>query len=183
MEAVDWTDEVRMRIKRGNQILFTKEDPYLQDLAWLISQQTRPVLALWAFDLAEGTVQELEEKYPDEDAPRSALQFSKLWAMSKVKMPVARREILRCHALAKRITSAEDIALCHAVGQACSVVHTAGHALGYPLYALTAVVRRDGLENGATAVEDQKCNYLKKLAYWSEHIREYSDGWANFMVR
>ena len=180
---MDWTDVVRMRIKRGNQLLFTKEDPYLQDLAWLIPQQTRPVLALWAFDLAEETVQELETKYPGEEAPRSALQASKLWAMGKVKMPVARREILRCHALAKRVTSAEDIALCHAVGQACSVVHTVGHALGYPLYALTAVVRRDGLENGATAVEDQKCNYLKKLAYWSEHIREYSDGWAKFMVR
>ena len=26
-----------------------------------------------------------------------------------------------------------DIARRHAVGQACSVVHTAGHALGYPL--------------------------------------------------
>ena len=49
-------------------------------------------------------------------------------------MPQAKAAILACHALAREWDSPEDIALCHAVGQGCSVVHTAGHAMGYPIY-------------------------------------------------
>ena len=39
-------------------------------------------------------------------------------------MPVAKKAILECHAMAKELTDIADIALCHAIGQACSVVHT-----------------------------------------------------------
>ena len=68
------------------------------------------------------------------------------WAAGELKMRPAQRSILRCHALAKELPSPADIAACHAVAQACSVVHTPGHALGYPIYDLTSLVRRLGVD-------------------------------------
>ena len=61
-------------------------------------------------------------------------------------MRYAQRKILDCHAFAKEAGCKEDVALCHAVGQACSVVHTAGHAIGYPAYDLTAIIHRYGID-------------------------------------
>ena len=68
-------------------------------------------------------MQKLEDKYPKDNSARKALETSKLWAFGKAKMPVAKREILNCHSFAKQLSSPEDIALCHAAGQACGVVH------------------------------------------------------------
>lgn len=62
-------------------------------------------------------------------------------------MPIAQRKILDCHGFAKEIDNKEDIATVHAVGQACSVVHTAGHAMGYPIYDLTSFVHRYGIDD------------------------------------
>jgi hypothetical protein len=90
----------------------------------------------------------LEEKYPNEDRPRKALEATKSWASGKVKTPTAKQGILKCHAFAKEITLHEDIALCHSVGQACGVVHANGHAIGFPVYDLTAIVYKYGGFNG-----------------------------------
>ena len=90
-----------------------------------------------------------------------------------------KRQILACHAAAKQVTGREDAALCHAVGQACSVVHTAGHALGFPIYELTAIVYRHGLERCAGAVEARRQEYITRLFYWSERCD--AGEWAKFL--
>ncbi len=115
---MDWMGEVTQKIARKNQILFSTQSVLLQDLSLLAQEQTRRTLVLWAFDLAEEAVDRLEEKYPAEQRPRSALEASKLWAQGKIKMPVAKKEILCCHAMAKEVNSPEDKALCHAIGRA-----------------------------------------------------------------
>ena len=86
---------------------------------------------------------------PGDRRPRAALDAAWLWARGRLKMHVAQRAILDCHAMAKDVTTAADAALCHAVGQACGTVHTAGHAMGYPVYELTAIVRALGAGRGA----------------------------------
>ena len=77
-------------------------------------------MILWAFDLAAESVAELERKYPDERRPREALEAARDWAAGNIKMRLAQRKILDCHAFAKGIDCKEDIAICHAVGQACA---------------------------------------------------------------
>ena len=62
-------------------------------------------------------------------------------------MPVAKKAILDCHAAAKELSSLADIAHYHAVGQACGTVLANGHAIGYPIYDLTSIVRKYGIEN------------------------------------
>ena len=98
-------------------------------------------------------------------------------------MRLAQRKILDCHAFAKEIEDKEDIAICHSIGQAYAVVHTAGHAIGYPIYDLTAIIYRYGIENCKDAVEQRKQEYIKRVIYWNEHLCDYKGAWADFMLK
>ena len=64
-----------------------------------------------------------------------------------------------------------------------ALVHTSGHALGLPMYELTALVRRYGLENCREAVEQRRQQYLDRLAYWQAHWQEDPGPWAAFLCR
>lgn len=178
-----WIDEVKEKIKRKNQILFSKDCEFLMDLTQFINEQNRRIVTLWALDLSKETAYYLKEKYPHENSPQKAVESAKLWAEGVIKMPQAKREILRCHAIAKTITNMEDIALFHAVGQGCSVVHTVKHAMGYPIYDLTAVVRRYGIDNCKEAVELRKCEYIEKLKYICSNYEKDNYTWAAFMLK
>ena len=180
---MDWTDEVRARLKRGNQVLFGKDSAYLQDLALLLRKQEHRAVVLWALEFAAESVEVLEERYPEERRPRQALEAARAWAAGEVKMRLAQRAILDCHGLAKELDRREDIALCHAVGQACAVVHTAGHGLGYPIYDLTSIVYRLGIDQCAAAVEARKQAYVDRLLHWSAHWTEYPGRWAGFLLK
>lgn len=180
---MDWMDQVLEKAKRKNQILFSKDSPLLHGLAQLLPRQDRRVLILWALDLAEETVQALENRHPDEPRPRSALTSARLWAAGDVKMPSARREILRCHALAKELPDPAERALCHAVGQACSVVHTGGHAMGYPIYELTALVLLHGMEHCREPVEARVRDYQRRLSLWQERMPAWGGRWAAFLCQ
>lgn len=176
-----WVKEVEGKLRRGNQILFAKDSPFLQDLAELLRGQSHRVQVLWALSLVKEIVEVLERKYPEELRPREALVAARLWAQGEIKMRPAQRKILDCHAVAKGLTSLEDIALCHAAGQGCSVVHTPGHALGLPMYELTALVYRYGLMDCQDAVEARKREYVERLFYWGAHQMEGFDHWAAFI--
>lgn len=180
---MDWIEEAAGRIKRRNQILFSKTSSCLAYLNLLIPQQNHRTLVLWALSLAEESVELLEQRYPEERRPRIALEAARLWAAGRSKMREAQRRILDCHAVAKEIHSQEDIALCHAVGQACAVVHTEGHALGYPLYELTAIVFREGLERAEEPVEARCRAYVERLLWAAEEEQNSSGPWAVFLQR
>lgn len=180
---MDWKEETAGRIKRRNQILFSKTSSCLRELDEKISRQNHRTLVLWALALAEETVALLEQRYPEECRPRIALEAAWLWASGKIKMREAQRRILDCHAVAKELTSREDIALCHAVGQACGVVHAAGHALGYPIYELSAIVYREGLEKAVEPVEERCQYYLERLQQAEEEERGSEGPWAPFLLR
>ena len=180
---MDWVEEVQLRLKRKNQVLFSKQSDYLQELLLLFQGADHRATTLWALDFAAETVEQLEGKYPGETRPREALEAARDWAAGRIKMRIAQRKILSCHAVAKELRRREDIARCHAVGQACAVVHTAGHAVGYPIYDLTAMVCELGIENCAEAVEARKQTYIERALYWNAHWKDEDRDWADFMVR
>lgn len=180
---MNWIDEVQIKLKKRNQVLLGKDSEYLQDLILLFRNHSHKVMTLWAFDFAAEAVAKLEEKYPVERRPREALEAARNWAAGNIKMRLAQRKILDCHAFAKEIGCKEDIALCHAVGQACAVVHTAGHAIGYPIYDLTSIIYRLGVENCLEAVEQRKQEYIDRLLYWERHVGDYKGTWAAFMLK
>ena len=164
-----WLAEVSAKAKRHNQIIFSKESLLLDSLRHLIDQANRRALTLWALELVGETVLQLAERYPEDSRPQEAIAEARAWAAGEIKMPIAKRAILNCHAMAKELTDLADIARCHAVGQACSVVHTAGHALGYSLYELTAIVLELGLDGCRDTVEQRVMHYEQRLRYWMEY--------------
>ena len=176
-----WLMEMKAKAKRKNQILFSKDSLLLAELSRLIEQTNRRAVILWVLELAEETAQILAEKHPEDNRPREAVEAASSWANGKIKMPLAKRAILNCHAMAKELENLADIARCHAVGQACSVVHTAGHALGYPMYELTAIVLEQGLDNCRDAVERRVMYYEQRLRYWTEYEKTCQLNWAGFL--
>lgn len=178
-----WIDDVRDKYKRKSQILFAKNSDYLQDLFLLIQKQNHRTMVLWALEFADETVSKLLQRYPDEKRPQQAVIMSRSWAAGKVKMPAAQRAILDAHAFAKEISSPEDIALCHAVGQACGTVHAKGHAIGFPIYELTAIIRHYGIDNCKEPVEERKKQYIERINYWHNNYANYPCEWANFMIK
>ena len=178
-----WLAEVKAKAKCKNQILFSKDSLLLDELYQLVAQANRRVLVLWALELAEESARVLAEKYPEDHRPREAVGASSAWAAGEIKMPIAKRAILDCHAMAKELTNPADIARCHAVGQACSVVHTVGHALGYPMYALTAMVLEHGLDDCREPIEERVMYYEQRLRYWMEYEKSCQQNWAGFLKK
>lgn len=177
---MDWTEEVKERLKYRREILFTRDSALLSGLRLALEGQDRRTLVFWALELAGEAVLQLEAAYPGDARPRNAVEAARLWAAGSIKMPAARRAILDCHAMAKELASPADAALCHAIGQACGVVHAPGHGLGFPCYELTAIVRRLGVDNCREAVERRAAEYMEKLICWSG--RDTQDRpWANFL--
>ena len=176
-----WLAEVRVKSKQHNQILFSKDSLLLDNLRHLIGQANRRALILWALKLAEETAWELAENYPKDRRPQDAIAASRAWASGEIKMPIAKQAILNCHAMAKELTHPADIARCHAVGQACSVVHTTGHSLGYPMYALTAMVLEHGLDDCREPIEERVMYYEQRLRYWTEYEKTCYRTWAGFL--
>lgn len=180
---MDWKNEVAGKLKRKNQVLFSKDSAFLQDLIILFQGQDHKVMILWALDFAAETVSRLEAAYPNELRPREALEAAQDWASGKIKMRLAQRKILDCHAFARELENKEHIAMCHAVGQACAVVHTAGHAIGYPIYDLTSLIYGLGVDNCDEAIQSRKQTYIDNIFYWNEHIADRERQWAGFLCR
>jgi hypothetical protein len=178
-----WFAEVKAKAKRKNQILFSKDSLLLTDLCQLIAQANRRALILWALELAEETARELAGKYPEDPRPREAIAASRAWASGEIKMPIAKQAILNCHAMAKELADPADIVRCHAVGQACSIVHTAGHALGYPMYELAAIVLELGLDGCRELIEQRVMHYEQRLRYWMEYEKTCQLNWAGFLKK
>ena len=178
---MNWYDEVKLNLKKKRAILFSKSSECLLPLQSQLEDTDKRTAVLWSLYFAEDAVELVSARYPDESAPCDALALTKLWAQGKVKMPEAKRAILECHALAKRISSPQDIALCHAIGQACGCVHAKGHAIGFPVYELTAIVRRYGIEACKDAIERRLDEYREKLLELNSSRLADKYEWAKFL--
>ena len=158
-----WMDLVLERLNRRNAVLFRAQDPLLRPLAEALGQASRLAVARWALEAVKEPAARLEA-LTGSDIPGRTLAAARCWAAGEITMPAAKREILLCHHLAAEMQDPEAVALCHAVGQACSVIHTPRHGMGLPVYELTALVRRYGLPEGAEAVEERVEAYARLLA-------------------
>ena len=177
-----WMEDVRRRLSRHNQILFSRESPCLQELLGEIRQHRHRTLVLWAFRCVQRPLAILRAHLPQEDRPQQAVALCRRWAAGEVKLPIAKKALLQAHQAAKELTSPEDIALCHAVGQACATVHVETHAIGLPVYELTAIVRRFGPEACEKPVEERIAAYLSALPACAQEADDGSHRWAPFLL-
>ena len=174
--------DVEVKLKKRNKILFSRDSQCLQELMELIQLQNHRTLVMWALDCAKLPLVQFETKYPDEHRLRICLELCEDWAKGKIKMPKAKRAILDSHAVAKEINDAEYIALCHAIGHAGATVHVETHALGLPIYELTALVLKYGKDNFSKPVSEKIAYYNARLLYWQENIDKFRLDWADFLL-
>jgi hypothetical protein len=174
--------DVELKIKKKNQLFFSRDSLCLQDLIGLIQIQHHRTLVMWALDCAEVTLTQFEDKYPDETRPGTCLIRCEEWARGKIKMPEARQAILAAHAVAKEIDDREYGALCHAIGHAGATVHVETHAMGLPIYELTAIVRKHGSGRFEEPVREKILFYEQRLQYWQEMTDRLELDWAQFLL-
>jgi len=174
--------DVETKLKKRNEILFSRDSQCLQELIKLIQLQKHRTMVMWALDCAKMPLKQFEEKYPQERRPRTCLEVSEEWARGKVKMPAAKKAILDAHAVAKEINDREYGALCHAIGHAGGTVHVETHALGLVFYELTAMVLRYGKESFREPVTEKIEYYTNRLLYWQENTDKLDREWAGFLL-
>lgn len=78
---MDWHDEVRSRLQKKNQILFVKDCAFLQELNSFLRIQNHRTVVLWAFDLAEESIEVLAQNYPIENVRR------RHWTLQETRQP------------------------------------------------------------------------------------------------
>lgn len=123
-----------------------------------------------------------EQKYTKELRPRIAFNKCQKWASGEIKMPLAKKSILDCHAVAKEIDDDYYIALCHAIGQGLSTVHVETHAIGLPIYELTAIVLKNK-DNYQKEVGSKIKYYIDTLLYFQNNIDNIDYHWADFLLK
>lgn len=153
--------DVTQRQKRGNQILFRPDSPCLIELHERLEQTDRQRVVLWALAEAALLVTDLQRRYPKDHRPSDGLQACQGWARGELKMPQTKPRILAVHQMAKEVSNPVDQALLHGLGQALATVHSSKHAIGWPMYQLTALVRDHGLNEAL--IEQQIRKYQARL--------------------
>jgi hypothetical protein len=174
--------DVEIKIKKRNKILFSRDSQCLQELLELIRLQSHRTLVMWALDCAKMPLIQFEEKYPNEQRPRTCLNLCEDWARGKIKMPIAKRAILNSHAVAKEINDDEYGTLCHAIGHAGATVHVETHAIGLPMYELTAMVLKYEKNDFHKPVIEKTEYYIERLLYWHENTDKLKFDWADFLL-
>jgi hypothetical protein len=132
----------------------------------LVNKTPHTQLAVWAADCAERVLHYFEEKAPQDNRPRKAIEAARAWAQTGVfKMAEVRNASLAAHAAAREVAD-DDAArsAARAAGQAIAAAHVPRHAIAAAVYAATAV--RDAansLEADAAALEERNWQYRHLL--------------------
>lgn len=108
----------------------------------LVSKSDHRTLGIWAADCAERVLPYFEEKYPEDNRPRKAIETLRIWVKTGAfKMSVIRGASLAAHAAARAVKENDDAArsAARAAGQAVATAHVPTHAIGAAVYAATAI--------------------------------------------
>lgn len=160
---------ISSRIKKKRQILFNRDDDVILGLSMIINDMPKEAVVSWALEMAKESLKVLEDKYPCDNRPQRAVTLTELWAKGELKMYEVKGAILECHKMAQDLDSPGDIARCHAIGQACSCMHTIRHAIGYPIYDLTALIRDNGINECDELINKRIAYYEERLIYWKNY--------------
>jgi hypothetical protein len=112
-----------------------------QPIAELVSKSDHAILAIWAADCAERVLPYFEEKFPDDNRPRQAIEACRTWARTRVfRMADVRGASLAAHASARDAEEGSAArSAARAAGQAIATAHVPTHSIAAALYAATAV--------------------------------------------
>ena len=137
----------------------------------LVRTTDHKTFGVWAIDCAERVLPYFEEKYPEDDRPRNAIETLQTWIDTGVfKMDVIRGASLASHAAAREV--GEDNAArsaARAAGQAVATAHVPTHSIGAAVYALQAIYR-------ATDASDVDAAVARERDWQYRHLLELRNG-------
>ncbi|NLE05003.1 MAG: hypothetical protein GX638_09400 [Crenarchaeota archaeon] len=138
--------------------------PFTERIDHQIFKPDQRILAFWAADCVERVLPFFEDKYPNDDRPRRAIEECRKWAASGIfKMSVIRGCSLQAHAAAKIAKEDDAKYTAHAAGQAVATAHVPTHSLGASLYCIRAVVAHSGIaDNGLINERSWQLEHLVK---------------------
>ncbi|MDD1720017.1 MAG: hypothetical protein LUQ25_08160 [Methanoregulaceae archaeon] len=153
---------------RKRKIAITSLDTAIEEL---LGRTDHRILGIWAADCAGRVLPYFEERYPEDDRPRKAIDTLREWIRTGVfRMADIRKASLSAHAAAREAGD-DDVArsAARAAGQAVATAHVPRHALGAARYAATAVRDATGPEDADSAAE-------KESAWQYRHLLELGQG-------
>jgi hypothetical protein len=119
------------------------------------------ILAIWAADCAERVLPYFEERYPEDDRPRKAIEALRKWIRTgEFKMTDVRKASLAAHAAAREVegdNAARSAA--RAAGQAMATAHVSLHAIAAARYAVSAVRDANLSDADAAAIREREWQY------------------------
>lgn len=132
----------------------------------LVRKTGHKTLAVWAADCAEHVMPYFEERYPEDQRPRKAIEALRKWIHTGIfRMADIRKAALDAHAAAREV--GEDNAArsaARAAGQAVATAHVATHSVGAAIYALQAIHSATSPSDAAIARErDWQYRHLLEL--------------------
>ena len=130
-----------------------------------VDEQDHKSLALWAADCAEHVLTYFQEKYPQDDRPRDAIEAGRAWVRGEIPMIEARTAAFAAHAAARGVDIDAACAAARAAGHAAATAHVATHARHAAAYAVKAV--NAATEGTASATTEYEWQYRRV----SEHLR------------
>lgn len=177
---MNFNDTIR-KYHQKNKILFNENSDCLLPLQSKLQACNKRVIVLWALDCAKEALKDFNEGCPYENKAKITIDLCENWAYGAVKMKHAKQAILDLHAQAKKTDDIVYQSYCHAIAQACSCVHTTKHALGLPLYELSALVFKHGVLDFTVHVTDKIKFYDNQLDYWRKNELNEDRRWAMLM--
>ncbi|MFH1240131.1 MAG: hypothetical protein V1672_02845 [Candidatus Diapherotrites archaeon] len=148
------------KVKRPKLVRIDLDKP----IAELVSKSDHKTLGIWAADCAERVLHYFEEKYPEDNRPRKAIDALCTWVQDGVfKMADIRGASLSAHAAAREVKENDDAArsAARATGQALATAHVPTHAIGAAVYAATAV--RDATDSSDATSKERDWQYQHLL--------------------
>ena len=193
IENNDIENDIEGQLKRNESILyyFSKKEEVSNMIYMLLNENTisfinysklNEDIRLYLTQIKEELIKRFNEKYPDDFRLAIAYETCKKWASGEIKMKEAKLRIIECHSIAKEIDDRYYIAICHAIGQGLSTIHVETHAIGLPIYELTAIV----LNNKADykeKVEEKIKWYIERLKYYEDNVDNINIKWADFLKK
>jgi hypothetical protein len=140
-------------------------------IAELAASTDHKILGTWAADCADRVLHYFEDRHPEDDRPRKAIETLRTWVTTGVcSMAVIRKASLSAHAAAREVEEDDSArSAARAAGQAVATAHVPRHAIAAALYAATAVRdSTDPADAGAATVEERNWQY--------RHLLELSQG-------
>jgi len=133
----------------------TQKDEKILDL---VHKTDAKILAAWAIDCAGRVLHYFEEKYPEDDRPRKALEVCREWVNTDLfSMKEIRKAALDAHSAARETgqdNSARSAA--RSAGQAVATSHVPTHSIGAANYALQAIYRANILSDFEIALASER---------------------------